>query len=84
VFVGLGREFRLPADVPEPAKVGRDSALPLILRVDWRPVRHLHLTLWGGVSVFRAITVFSGEGAIVGDRDVAPAPLLGGTIAVGL
>lgn len=84
VFVGLGREFRLPADIPAPAEVGRDGALPLLLGIDFRPVRHLHLTLWGGVSVFRAITVFSGDGAIVNDRDVAPAPLIGGTIAFGL
>ena len=84
VLVGLGREFRLPADSPIPNGVGRDAALPLLAGIDWRPTRLLHLALWGGVSVQRVIAVLDRDGGIVRERDVNPAPLLGGTIALGL
>jgi hypothetical protein len=84
VLVGLGREFRLPADSPIKDGVGRDSALPLLVGVDWRPIKLLHLSLWGGVSVQRVIGVLDKDGNIVQERDVNPAPLLGGTISLGL
>ena len=84
VLVGLGREFRLASDSPIPDGVGRDSALPLLAGIDWRPTRLLHLSLWGGVSVQRSLAVLDGEGNIVRERDVTPAPILGGTIALGL
>jgi hypothetical protein len=84
VLVGLGREFRLPTDSPIPNGVGRDSALPLLAGVDWKPTRLLHVTLWGGVAVQRSLAVLDGDGNIVRERDVNPAPILGGTISLGL
>ena len=84
VLVGLGREFRLPADSPIQDGVGRDSALPLLAGIDWKPTRLLHLTLWGGVSVQRAVAVLDRDGNIVRERDLNPAPILGGTISLGL
>jgi len=84
VVVGLGREFRLPNDSPVPNGVGRDSALPLLAGIDWKPTRLLHFTLWGGVSVQRSLAVLDGDGNIVRERDLNPAPILGGTIALGL
>jgi hypothetical protein len=84
VLVGLGREFRLPADSPIPNGVGRDSALPVLAGVDWRPTRLLHISLWGGVSVQRVIAVLDSNGNIVQERDVNPSLLLGATISLGL
>jgi hypothetical protein len=84
VLVGLGREFRLPSDSPIPNGVGRDSALPLLAGVDWRPTRLLHITFWGGVSVQRVIAVLDSEGNVVRERDVNPSALIGGTISLGL
>jgi hypothetical protein len=80
--VGLGRDFRLPADSPVESGVGRDSALPLLASVDWRPIPLLHVTLWGGVSVLRSISVLDNLGNIVNQRDVEPSGLIGGTIAL--
>jgi hypothetical protein len=84
VLVGLGREFRLPADSPIPNGVGRDSALPLLAGIDWKPTRLLHLTLWGGVSVQRSLATLDASGNVLLQRDVDPAAILGGTIALGL
>ena len=84
MLVGLGREFRLPADSPIPNGVGRDSALPVLAGVDWRPTRLLHISLWGGVSVQRVIAVLDSNGNIVQERDVNPSLLLGATISLGL
>jgi len=84
VLVGLGREFRLPTDSPIANGVGRDSALPLLAGVDWRPTKLLHLSLWGGVAVQRVIGVLDSNGNIVQERDVNPAAILGGTISLGL
>jgi hypothetical protein len=64
--------------------VGRDSALPLLAGVDWRPTRLLHITFWGGVSVQRVIAVLDSDGNIVRERDVSPSALIGGTISLGL
>jgi hypothetical protein len=83
VLVGLGREFRLPRDSPVENGVGRDSALPLLASVDWRPTPQLHVTLWGGVSILRSVAVLDRTGVIVNERDVEPAGLIGGTIALG-
>jgi len=82
VLVGLGREFRLPADSPVESGVGRDSALPLLASIDWKPIPNLHVTLWGGVSVFRSISVLDMSGSVVSDRNVEPAGLIGGTVAL--
>lgn len=84
VLVGLGRDFRLPANSPVESGVGRDSALPLLASIDWRPIPHLHVTLWGGVSILRSISVLDSSGNIVNQRDVEPSGLIGGTIALGL
>ena len=84
VLVGLGREFRLPTDSSIQNGVGRDAALPLLAGIDWRPTRLLHVTFWGGVSVQRVIAVLDRDGGIVRERDVDPAALLGGTVALGL
>jgi hypothetical protein len=83
VLVGLGRDFRLPADSSVESGVGRDSALPLLVGVDWRPTPPLHVTLWGGVSILRSISVLDRSGNVVGERDVEPAWLMGGTVAFG-
>jgi hypothetical protein len=82
VLVGLGRDFRLPADSPVESGVGRDSALPLLASIDWRPIPHLHVTLWGGVSVIRSISVLDRLGSIVNQRDVEPSGLIVGTVAL--
>ena len=84
VLVGLGREFRLPADSPIQNGVGRDSALPVLGGVDWRLTRLLHISLWGGVSVQRVIAVLDSQGNTVQERDVNPSVLFGGTISLGL
>jgi hypothetical protein len=83
VLVGLGRDFRLPANSPVESGIGRDSALPLLASIDWRPIPHLHVTLWGGVSILRSISVLDSSGNIVNQRDVEPSGLIGGTIALG-
>ena len=83
VLVGLGREFRLPRDSPVENGVGRDGALPLLASVDWRPTAQLHVTVWGGVSILRSIAVLHRTGVIVNERNVEPAGLIGGTIALG-
>jgi hypothetical protein len=82
VLVGLGRDFRLPADSPAESRVGRDSALPLLASIDLRPTAHLHVTLWGGVSILRSISVLDRSGNIVNQRDVEPSGLIGGTVAL--
>ena len=63
--------------------VGRDGALPLLASVDWRPTPQLHVTLWGGVSILRSVAVLDRTGVIVNERNVEPAGLIGGTIALG-
>lgn len=83
VLVGLGREFRLPRESPVENGVGRDGALPLLASVDWRPTAQLHVTFWGGVSILRSIAVLDRTGVIVNERNVEPAGLIGGTIALG-
>lgn len=82
VLVGLGRNFRLPANSPVESGVGQDSALPLLASVDWRPIPHFHVTLWGGVSILRSISVLDRLGSVVNERNVEPAGLIGGTIAL--
>ena len=84
VLVGLGREFRLPTDSPIPNGVGRDSALPLLAGIDWKPTRLLHFTLWGGSACSGRSPCSTPDGNIVRERDLNPAAILGGTIALGL
>jgi hypothetical protein len=82
-FLGLGREFRMASNAPVPSGVGRDTAFPLILGIEWRPVRPLTVSAYGGFSIQRSITVLDGAGNILGERDVAPTPVVGGKMALG-
>jgi hypothetical protein len=82
VLTGLGRDFRLSSTGAHPNAVGRDTAFPLLLSSDWRPIRNLSITTYVGVSVFRNITLLDQDGNTLGDHDVAPALLLGGGISL--
>jgi len=82
-FLGLGREFRMASTGPVPGGVGRDSAYPLILGIEWRPLRPLSVSAYGGVSLLRAITVLDGSGNTLGERDVTPSPVVGGKMSLG-
>lgn len=82
-FLGLGREFRMSSTGPVLDGVGRDSAYPLILGVEWRPVRPLSVSAYGGVSLLRAVTVLDGSGNTLGERDVTPSPVVGGKMSLG-
>jgi hypothetical protein len=81
-LLGLGREFRLASSSPITNGVGRDSSFPLILGAEWRPVRPVAISAYGGVSMFRAVTVLDSSGSTVNERDVKPSPVVGGRIAV--
>ena len=81
-FLGLGREFRMSSTGPVVGGVGRDSAAPLILAVEWRPVRPLSVSAYAGVSLLRAVTVLDGSGNTLGERDVTPSPVLGGRVSL--
>lgn len=83
-FLGLGREFRLPSSSPVTNGVGRDSAYPVILGAEWRPVRQLAFAAYGGVSIFRAVTVLDSAGNTLNERDVKPSPVVGGRISLAL
>jgi hypothetical protein len=83
-FLGLGREFRLPRTGAVFDRVGRDSAYPLLLGAEWRPIRQLSLSAFGGVSILRALTVLDGAGNTLAERDVKPSPVAGGRIALAL
>jgi len=82
-FLGLGREFRMASTAPVPDGVGRDAAYPLILGIEWHPVRPLTVSAYGGVSLFRAVTVLDRSGNILGERDVSPSPVVGGKMSLG-
>ena len=82
-FVGLGREFRLSSTGPVVHGAGRDTAFPLILGVEWRPLKPLTVSAYGGVSLLRSITVLDGSGNIVSERDVTPSPVFGGKMSLG-
>jgi len=82
-FLGLGREFRMASTGPVIDGVGRDTAYPLILGVEWHPVRPLTVSAYGGVSLFRAVTVLDASGNTLGERDVAPSPVVGGKMSLG-
>ena len=83
-FLGLGREFRLASSSSVTNGVGRDSAYPVILGMEWRPVRQLAFAAYGGVSIFRAVTVLDGAGNTLNERDVKPSPVVGGRISLAL
>ena len=82
-FLGLGREFRMASTGPVLNGVGRDTAFPLILGIEWHPVRVLSVSAYGGVSLFRAVTVLDGSGNTLGERDVTPSPVVGGKMSLG-
>ena len=82
-FLGLGREFRMASTGPVLNGVGRDSAYPLILGIEWHPVRPLSVGAYGGVSLLRAVTVLDGSGNTLGERDVTPSPVVGGKMSLG-
>ena len=82
-LAGLWRDFRLPDSGPHPNSVGRDTGFPLVLAAEWRPIRPLALGIYGGVAVFRTITLLDQDGNTLGEHDVAPAPIVGGTIVFG-
>lgn len=82
-FLGLGREFRMSSSGPVLDGVGRDTAYPLILGVEWRPLRPLSVSAYGGVSLLRAVTVLDGSGNTLGERDVTPSPVVGGKMSLG-
>ena len=71
----------MPRTVPVPDGVGRDSAYPLLLGAEWRPVEQLAMSAYGGVSILRAITVLDAAGNTLAERDVKPSPVLGGRVA---
>jgi hypothetical protein len=82
-FLGLGREFRMSSTGPVIGGVGRDTAYPLILGIEWRPVHPLTVSAYGGVSLLRAVTVLDGSGNTLGERDVTPSPVLGAKMSLG-
>ena len=82
-FLGLGREFRMASTGPVVDGVGRDTAYPLILGIEWRPLRPLSVSAYGGVSLLRAVTVLDGAGNTLGERDVTPSPVVGGKMSLG-
>jgi len=82
-FLGLGREFRMSSSGPVLDGVGRDTAYPLILGVEWRPLRPLSVSAYGGVSLLRAVTILDGSGNTLGERDVTPSPVVGGKMSLG-
>jgi hypothetical protein len=82
-FLGLGREFRMASTGPVLGGVGRDTAFPLILGIEWRPLRPLSVSAYGGVSLLRAVTVLDGSGNTLGERDVTPSPVVGGKMSLG-
>ena len=82
-FLGLGREFRMSSTGPVLNGVGRDTAYPLILGIEWHPVRPLSVSAYGGVSLLRAVTVLDGSGNTLGERDVTPSPVVGGKMSLG-
>jgi len=82
-FLGLGREFRMASTGPVLNGVGRDTAYPLILGIEWHPVRPLSVSAYGGVSLLRAVTVLGGSGNTLGERDVTPSPVVGGKMSLG-
>jgi len=82
-FLGLGREFRMASTGPVVDGVGRDTAFPLIFGIEWHPVRPLFVSAYGGVSLFRSITVLDGSGNILGERDVTPSPVVGAKMSLG-
>jgi hypothetical protein len=82
-FLGLGREFRMASTGPVLHGVGRDSSYPVIVGIEWHPVRPLSLSAYGGVSLLRAVTVLDGSGNTLGERDVSPSPVVGGKMSLG-
>jgi hypothetical protein len=82
-LAGLWRDFRLSSSGAHPNSVGRDTGFPLVLAVEWRPLRPLSLGAYGGVVVFRKMTLLDQDGNTLGEHDVSPAPIVGGTISFG-
>jgi hypothetical protein len=82
-FLGLGREFRMSSTGPVLNGVGRDTAYPLIVGIEWNPVHALSVSAYGGVSLLRAVTVLDGSGNTLGERDVTPSPVVGGKMSLG-
>ena len=64
--------------------VGRDTAYPVIFGMEWRPVRQLAFAAYGGVSIFRAVTVLDGAGNTLNERHVMPSVVVGGRISMAL
>jgi len=81
---GLGREFRLASSNGVTGGVGRDSAFPLTFGVRLRPMKPLTVSLYGGLSLFHKVTVLDSRGNTLDERDVKPAPELGGQISLAL
>ena len=79
---GLGREFRLSSSGPIASGVGRDSASPLTMGLELRPMKALTCSLYGGVNILHTVTVLDGAGNTLEQRDVKPSPVLGGRISL--
>ena len=60
-----------------------DQVRTFAIGIQARPTPQLHVTLWGGVSILRSVAVLDRTGVIVNERNVEPAGLIGGTIALG-
>ncbi len=74
---GIGGEFRLADDGPVPDGVGRDSALPLVVDVAWKPSSAVQLGAFAGVNLFGQLELLDSDGHRLARQRVEPSAMMG-------
>lgn len=81
-LTGIAGDFRLDDSGTAPGGVGRESSVPVILGLEWKPARGLSVSGYAGMTLLHEFEVLDQAGNSLIKRDADPAPVVGVSISV--